>query len=276
MALKRHNPTSPGRRFMTTSLYKDITRSEPEKSLTEPIKRTGGRNHHGRITVRHQGGGNKRLYRIIDFKRNKPGVPAKVAHIEYDPNRSARIALLHYRDGEKRYILCPNGLKQGDIIVSGPEADIRTGNALPLSSIPVGTTVHNVEMNPGQGGKLVRSAGNGAMLMAKEGRFATLKMPSGETRLILVDCYATIGTIGNADHQNISLGKAGKSRWLGIRPAVRGVVMNPRDHPHGGGEGKAQVGRKTPMSKFGKPAAGHKTRRNKKTNVFIVKRRNVR
>jgi len=261
---------------MITSLYGDLTRSEPEKSLTEPIKRTGGRNHSGKTTVRHQGGGNKKLYRIIDFKRNKPGVPAKVAHIEYDPNRSARIALLHYRDGEKRYILCPNGIKQGDMIVSGPEADIKAGNALPLTNIPVGTTVHNIEMNPGQGGKLARTAGAGCMLMAKEGRFATLKMPSGEMRLILVDCYATIGTIGNADHQNKSLGKAGASRWKGIRPGVRGVVMNPRDHAHGGGEGKAPVGRKTPMSVYGKPAAGHKTRHNKKTDVFIVKRRNVR
>ena len=276
MALKKHRPITPGRRFMTTSLYHDITRNEPEKSLTEPIKRTGGRNNTGRTTVRHQGGGNKRLYRIIDFKRNKPGVPAKVAHIEYDPNRSARIALLHYLDGEKRYILCPEGLKQHDMIISGPEADIKAGNALPLANVPVGTTVHNIELNPGQGGKMARSAGCGSMLMAKEGRFATLKMPSGEMRKVLVDCYATIGVIGNSDHHNISLGKAGKSRWLGIRPGVRGVAMNPRDHPHGGGEGKAPVGRKTPMSVYGRPAAGHRTRRNKKTDVFIVKRRNAR
>jgi large subunit ribosomal protein L2 len=273
MALKRFKPNTPGQRFRITSLYTEVTRTGPEKSLTAPIKRTGGRNNSGKLTVRHQGGGNKRLYRIIDFKRNKPGVPAKVAHIEYDPNRSSRIALLHYRDGEKRYILCPEGLKQGDVVVSGPEADIKPGNALPLTNIPVGTTVHNIELNPGQGGKLARTAGAGSMLMAKEGRFATLRMPSGEMRMILVDCYATIGTIGNADHQNKSLGKAGANRWRGVRPAVRGVVMNPRDHPHGGGEGKAQVGRKTPMSKFGKPAAGQKTRKNKKTNVFIVKRR---
>ncbi len=262
---------------MTTTVYKGvITRQDPEKSLTVGLKKHGGRNHHGRLTMRHQAGGNKRLYRIIDFKRNKPGVPAKVAHIEYDPNRSSHIALLHYIDGEKRYILCPDGLKQGDRVISGPDADIRTGNALPLANIPVGTTVHNIELNPGQGGKMARSAGSGSMLMAKEGRFATLRMPSSEMRRILVDCYATIGTIGNADHQNISIGKAGKSRWLGIKPTVRGVVMNPRDHPHGGGEGKAQVGRKTPMSKFGKPAAGQKTRRNKKTAVFIIKRRGQR
>jgi large subunit ribosomal protein L2 len=258
---------------MITSLYTDLTRTGPEKSLTKPLKKSGGRNNTGKLTVRHRGGGNKRLYRIIDFKRNKPGVPAKVAHIEYDPNRTARIALLHYVDGEKRYILCPEGLKQGDTVISGPEADIKVGNALPLANIPVGTTVHNIELNPGQGGALARSAGCGSMLMAKEGRFATLRMPSGEMRLILVDCYATVGVIGNADQQNRQLGKAGATRWKGIRPTVRGVVMNPRDHPHGGGEGKAQVGRKTPMSKFGKPAAGQKTRRNKRTDVFIVKRR---
>jgi len=274
MALKQFKPTTPGRRFMTVSTFEEITKAEPEKSLTAPLKKTGGRNSSGRITCRHKGGGHKRLYRIIDFKRDKLNVPAKVAAIEYDPNRSARIALLHYADGEKRYILAPLGLKVGDTVTAGPEADIKPGNALPLKSIPVGTTVHAVELRPGKGAVMARSAGTSAQLMAKEGKYATLRLPSGEMRMVLQECMATVGQVGNPEHENISLGKAGRSRWLGIRPTVRGVVMNPRDHAHGGGEGKSPIGRKTPQTPWGKAALGVKTRRRKKpSNKLIIKRR---
>ncbi len=273
MAIKKFKPYSPGRRFMTVSSFEEITTDKPEKSLVEDLKKTGGRNMHGRLTVRHQGGGHKRLYRIIDFKRNKDSVPARVATIEYDPNRSARIALLNYADGEKRYILAPNGLKVGDTVVSGPDADIKTGNTLPMANIPVGLMVHNIELKIGKGGQLVRSAGAAAQLMAKEGNYALLRMPSGEIRKIHINCRATIGQIGNLEHENISIGKAGRSRWLGIRPANRGVAMNPNDHPHGGGEGRSPVGRKHPVTKWGKCAMGAKTRRKKASDKLIVKRR---
>lgn len=273
MPVKKFKPTSPGRRFATVASFDEITASEPEKSLLKPLKKTGGRNAQGRITCRHKGGGHKRQYRVIDFKRNKVDIPAKVATIEYDPNRSARIALLNYADGEKRYILCPLGLEVGDTIISSETADIKPGNVLPLKNIPTGTIIHNIEMAPGKGGQLVRSAGTGAQLMAKEGTYAQVRLPSTEVRLILLTCKATIGQVGNIEHENISLGKAGRSRLLGIRPTVRGVVMNPRDHPHGGGEGKSPVGRKTPSTPWGKPAMGAKTRRRKDTNKFIVKKR---
>ncbi|MDD2496611.1 MAG: 50S ribosomal protein L2 [Desulfitobacteriaceae bacterium] len=273
MGIKSFRPTSPGRRGMTVSTFEEITKDKPEKSLTEPLKKTGGRNNRGKITTRHHGGGHKRLYRIIDFKRDKDGVPAKVASIEYDPNRTANIALLNFADGEKRYILAPNGLSVGDTVVSGPDADIKTGNALPLSNIPVGTVVHNIELRPGTGAKIVRSAGASAQLMAKEGKYATLRMPSGEMRMVLARCKATIGQVGNIDQENITVGKAGRSRWVGIRPSVRGVVMNPVDHPHGGGEGRSPVGR-NPVTPWGKPALGAKTRKkNKASDKLIVKRR---
>src|SRR5690242_5384305 len=268
MPLKQYKPTSPGRRFGTVSDFAEITKTEPEKSLLRPKKRTGGRNNRGRLTMRHQGGGHKQQYRIIDFKRAKDGVPGKVAAIEYDPNRSSRIALIHYQDGEKRYILAPVGLKVGTVIVSGPGSDIKPGNAMALRQIPVGTTIHAIELKPGRGAQMVRSAGVGAQLMAKEGKYAQVRLPSGETRSVLLECRATIGTVGNIDHENISLGKAGRSRWLGIRPANRCVVMNPRDHPHGGGEGKAPVGRSGPMTPWGKPALGFKTRHNKRTDKY--------
>ncbi|ADL06913.1 50S ribosomal protein L2 [Thermosediminibacter oceani] len=274
MGIKKFKPTSPGIRFMTVSTFEEITKKEPEKSLVEILKSKAGRNAQGRITARHRGGGHKRKYRIIDFKRDKDGVPAKVAAIEYDPNRSARIALLHYRDGEKRYILAPVGLKVGDIVESGPNADIKPGNALPLASIPVGTIVHNVELYPGKGGQLVRAAGAAAQLMAKENGLATLRLPSGEMRMVPVECRATVGQVGNLEHENISIGKAGRSRWLGRRPHVRGSAMNPIDHPHGGGEGKAPIGRKHPVTPWGKPTLGYKTRKkNKPSDKFIVKRR---
>lgn len=274
MALKKFVPTSPGRRFMTVSTFADLTTAEPEKSLLEPLKRKAGRNALGRITVRHQGGGHKRNYRIIDFKRNKDGIPAKVATIEYDPNRSANIALLHYADGEKRYILAPVGLSQGTEVISGADADIKPGNTLPLKNIPVGTVLHNVELKAGRGGQLVRSAGAAAQLMAKEGKSAHVRLPSGEVRLVSQECRATIGQVGNLEHENITIGKAGRSRWLGKRPTVRGVVMNPVDHPHGGGEGKAPIGRKSPVTPWGKPTLGYKTRKkNKKSDQYIVKRR---
>jgi len=274
MGIKKYQPTSPGRRGMTVSTFEEITTSKPEKSLLEPKKSNAGRNNQGRLTTRHQGGGHKQMYRKIDFKRNKDGVPAKVATIEYDPNRTANIALLHYADGEKRYILAPYGLKVGDVLYSGAEVDIVVGNCLPLSSIPVGTVVHNVEMRPGMGGQLARSAGASIQLMAKEGKYATLRMPSGEMRLVLANCRATIGQVGNIDYENINIGKAGRSRWLGIRPANRGVVMNPVDHPHGGGEGRSPVGR-NPVTPWGKPALGAKTRNRKKaSNRMIIKRRN--
>ncbi|AVX21804.1 MULTISPECIES: 50S ribosomal protein L2 [Carboxydocella] len=274
MAIKSFKPTSPGRRFVTVSTFEEITTDKPEKSLLEPLKKKAGRNNQGRLTVRHQGGGHKRMYRIIDFKRNKDGIPGRVATIEYDPNRSARIALINYADGEKRYIIAPVGLKVGDVIYSGPEADIKVGNALPLRNIPVGTTVHNIELKPGRGGQLARSAGSYAQLMAKEGKYALLRMPSGELRKVLAECRATIGQVGNLDHENITIGKAGRARWLGIRPTVRGVVMNPVDHPHGGGEGRSPIGR-NPVTPWGKPALGAKTRKkNHPTDKFIVRRRN--
>lgn len=276
MAVKSFKPYSPGRRFMTVSSFDEITASKPEKSLVTSLKKMGGRNFQGRLTVRHQGGGHKRLYRIIDFKRNKDGVPARVATIEYDPNRSARIALLNYFDGEKRYILAPDGLKVGDKVVSGADADIKVGNALPLANIPLGTLIHNIEMKIGKGGQMVRSAGTAAQLMAKEGNYALLRMPSGEIRKIHINCRATIGQVGNLEHENLTIGKAGRHRWMGVRPANRGVVMNPCDHPHGGGEGKSPVGRKHPVTKWGKCAMGAKTRRKKASDKLIVKRRTKR
>jgi large subunit ribosomal protein L2 len=276
MAIRQYKPTSPGRRFGSVSTFEEITKTEPEKSLTKSLKSTGGRNNTGKMTARHRGGGNKRLYRQIDFKRNKFEVPGKVAAIEYDPNRSARIALIVYKDGEKRYILAPQGLTVGTEIVSSDSADIKVGNSLKLRNIPVGTQIHNIELQPGRGAQIVRSAGTGAQLMAKEGKYALVRLPSSETRMVLLECRATIGVVGNNDHENLSLGKAGKKRYLGQRPHVRGVVMNPVDHPHGGGEGKAPVGRSGPMSKWGKPALGFKTRHNKRTDKFIVKKRGTR
>ncbi|MFQ3610303.1 MAG: 50S ribosomal protein L2 [Fimbriimonadales bacterium] len=273
MATKRWKPTSPGRRFMITSTYEEITKKEPEKSLTVGLRKSGGRNNMGRVTARHRGGGNKRLYRIIDFKRNKDGIPATVTAIEYDPNRSARIALLQFEDGEKRYILAPIGLEVGATVMNGPDADIQPGNALPLRNIPVGTLVHNIELYPGKGGQMVRSAGAAAQILAKEGNYATLRMPSGEMRLVHLNCRATVGQVGNVDHENEMWGKAGKSRWMGRRPHVRGSAMTPRDHPHGGGEGKAPIGLPHPKTPWGKPALGVKTRRNKRTGKFILKRR---
>ncbi|EIW16548.1 MULTISPECIES: 50S ribosomal protein L2 [Pelosinus] len=273
MAVKSFKPYTPSRRFMTGSNFEEITTNKPERSLVETLQQRAGRNNQGRMTVRHQGGGHKRQYRIIDFKRNKDGIIAKVATIEYDPNRSARIALLHYADGEKRYILAPNGLKVDDKIMSGPEADIKVGNALPIKNIPVGTQLHNIELKIGKGGQMVRSAGASAQLMAKEGEHALLRLPSGEQRKVHINCKATIGQVGNLEHENITIGKAGRSRWLGIRPANRGVAMNPIDHPHGGGEGHSPVGRKHPVTPWGKHAYGVKTRRNKTSNKMIVKRR---
>ena len=273
MAIKSFKPYSAGRRFMTVASFDEITTDKPEKSLVERLKKNGGRNQQGRLTVRHQGGGHKRLYRIIDFKRNKDGIPAKVATIEYDPNRSARIALLNYADGEKRYIIAPNGLKVGDQVMSGPEADIKPGNALPLKNIPVGTLLHNVELKIGAGAQLVRSAGAYAQLMAIEGDYATLRMPFGEMRKVHVNCRATIGVVGNAEHMNITIGKAGRARWMGKRPENRGVAMNPNDHPHGGGEGRSPVGRKHPVTKWGKCAMGAKTRRKKASDKLIIKGR---
>jgi large subunit ribosomal protein L2 len=259
---------------MSVSSFEEITTDTPEKSLLAPLKNRAGRNHQGKITVRHQGGGHKRRYRIIDFKRNKDGIPAKVATIEYDPNRSARIALLHYVDGEKRYILAANGLKVGDKIQSGPDADIRVGNALPIANIPVGSVIHNIELKPGKGGQLVRAAGTSAQLMAKEGVYATIRLTSGEVRRVRIECRATLGQVGNLDHENINIGKAGRSRWLRHRPTVRGSVMNPVDHPHGGGEGRAPIGRKSPMSPWGKPTLGKKTRKkNHPSDKYIVRRR---
>ena len=272
--IRNRKPTSAGSRSYSTLTFSEVTKTTPEKSLVVSIKKTAGRNAQGRITTRHMGGGNKRKYRIIDFKRNKDNVPAKVAAIEYDPNRSAFIALLNYADGEKRYILAPVGLNVGDTVCSGENAEIKVGNALPLSSIPVGTVVHNVELDAGRGGKMGRSAGMEISLMAKEGAYATLRLPSSEMRKVLLNCRATIGTVGNTDHELVSLGKAGRSRHLGIRPSVRGVVMNPNDHPHGGGEGKSPVGMASPVTPWGKPALGYKTRKSKKaSNKLIVKRR---
>ena len=276
MAIKKYNPTSPARRFMTVSTFEELSKVAPEKSLLDTLKKSAGRNSYGRITVRHRGGGNRRKYRIIDFKRNKDGIPATVQTIEYDPNRSANIALVQYEDGEKRYILAPNGLTVGTVILSGEGADIKVGNALELKDIPVGTLIHNIELAPGKGGQLVRAAGNSAQLMAKEGKYAQVRLPSGEVRLILLNCKATIGQIGNLDHENIKIGKAGRKRHMGIRPTVRGVVMNPCDHPHGGGEGKSPIGRPSPVTPWGKPALGLKTRKKKNQNdKYIVKRRNA-
>ncbi|MBO4573135.1 MAG: 50S ribosomal protein L2 [Clostridia bacterium] len=275
MGIKRYNPTSSARRFMSVSTYEEITCTKPERGLLEDQRRSGGRNAQGKITVRHIGGGNRKKYRIIDFRRNKDGIEAVVKTIEYDPNRSANIALVCYADGEKRYILAPYGLKVGDKLLSGVGADIKAGNALPLEAIPVGTVVHNIELQPGKGGQIARAAGMSAQLMAKEGKLATLKMPSGEMRYIPLACKATIGQVGNLDHEIIRIGKAGKTRHLGIRPTVRGSVMNPCDHPHGGGEGKSPVGRPGPQTPWGKPALGYKTRKKKnKSNKFIIKRVN--
>lgn len=275
MALKKFNPTSPARRYMTVSNFDDISKVEPEKSLLESLNKSGGRNSYGRITVRHKGGGAKQKYRIIDFKRDKDGIKARVATIEYDPNRTANIALLNYFDGEKRYIIAPVGLKVGDVVESGANSDIRPGNALPLTNIPVGTTIHNVELKPGKGAQMVRSAGNSAQLMAKEGEYAQVRLPSGEVRMVSILCRASIGQVSNIENENISLGKAGRKRWMGVRPTVRGVVMNPVDHPHGGGEGKSPIGRPSPVTPWGKPTLGFKTRKKKnKSDKYIVKRRN--
>jgi large subunit ribosomal protein L2 len=271
MPIRKYKPTSPGRRSMSVSTFEEITKKRPEKALTEPLKSKAGRNVHGRITTRHQGGGHKRFYRIIDFKRNKIGVPAKIAAIEYDPNRSARIALLFYVDGEKRYMLAPLGLNVGDTVVSGPDSPIRNGNALPLRNIPTGSQIHNIELHKGKGGQLVRSAGASAQLMAKAEEYAQVRLPSGEVRRVHIDCMATLGQIGNVEHENIEIGKAGRSRHMGKRPTVRGSVMNPRDHPHGGGEGKAPIGGQ-PKTKWGKPAF-QRTRNNKRTDNMIVRRR---
>ena len=275
MAIKTYKPYTPSRRNMTGSAFTEITKTEPEKSLVVRGKNTAGRNSYGKITVRHHGGGHKNLYRIVDFKRNdKDGIPAKVVGIEYDPNRSANIALLAYADGEKRYIIAPEGLKDGDTVVNGPQAEIRVGNCLPLRNIPIGANVHCIELLPGKGAQMVRSAGNGAQLMAKEGKYATLRLPSGEMRLVPIDCRATIGIVGNGDHELIKIGKAGRKRHMGIRPTVRGSVMNPNDHPHGGGEGRAPVGRPSPMTPWGTPAMGMKTRKkNKHSNKYIVRSR---
>ncbi|MBH0328546.1 50S ribosomal protein L2 [Brevibacillus brevis] len=274
MGIKKFKPTSPGRRQMTVSTFEEITTSTPEKSLLAPLSKKAGRNNQGRITVRHQGGGHKRKYRIIDFKRNKDGIIGRVATIEYDPNRSANIALINYADGEKRYIIAPQNLKVGDQIVSGADADIKIGNALPMEKIPVGTTIHNIELKPGKGGQLVRAAGTSAQLLGRDGEFVIVRLTSGETRRIHNVCRATIGQVGNQDHELLNIGKAGRSRWLGIRPTVRGSVMNPNDHPHGGGEGRAPIGRKAPVTPWGKPTLGLKTRKKKnKSDQYIIRRR---
>lgn len=273
MAVKRFKPTSPGRRFATVSTFEEITKKEPEKSLLAPLKKKAGRNAYGRITVRHQGGGHKRSYRIIDFKRDKDDIPAKVAGIEYDPNRTANIALLHYADGEKRYILAPLGLRTGQTVMSGARVEVRPGNAMPLRSIPVGTFVHNIEMQQGHGGQLARSAGTAAQLAAKEGDMGHIRLPSGEVRLVRLDCRATVGQLGNIEHENLTIGKAGRSRWLGRRPTVRGSVMDPCDHPHGGGEGRAPIGLKRPLTPWGKPTLGYKTRKKKKDSDRLIVRR---
>ena len=276
MPVKQFKPTSPGRRGSSGYTFEEITKKRPERSLTEPLHKSGGRNVQGRLTVRHRGGGAKRLYRVIDFKRNKTSVQGRVEAIEYDPNRSARIALITYDDGEKRYILCPVGLKTGDPVSAGPGSEIKPGNALPLRNIPTGTTIHNIELSLGHGGQIVRSAGSGAQLMAKEGDYSLIRLPSGEMRRVRSDCVATIGQVGNAEHNNIKLGKAGRSRHRGRRPEVRGSAMNPRDHPHGGGEGKAPIGMPGPKTPWGKPALGYKTRNNKATDKYIVRHRGSR
>ncbi len=275
MGIKKYNPTTPGLRGMTVSTFEEITKTTPEKALTVTLKKHSGRNVRGKITVRHRGGGYRPKYRIIDFKRNKDGIPGKVTAIEYDPNRSANIALICYADGEKKYIIAPNKLFVGDHIESGADSDIKVGNSLPLANIPVGTIVHNIELKPGKGAQMVRSAGNGAQLMAKEGDYAQVRLPSGEVRKVRIECRATIGEVGNGDHENIKIGKAGRKRHMGIRPTVRGSVMNPNDHPHGGGEGKTGIGRVSPVTPWGKPTLGYKTRKkNKASSKYIVKRRN--
>ncbi len=273
MAVKKYKPVTPGRRGMTGYTFEEITKNTPERSLIVPLRKRGGRNTYGRVTVRHRGGGARRFIRLVDFKRDKRGIPARVAAIEYDPNRSARLALLHYADGEKRYIIAPLGLKVGDTVMAGPQAEIRPGNSLPLANIPVGTMIHNIELKEGRGGQLVRAAGGAAQLLAKEGAYAQIRLPSSEVRLVRQACYATIGQVGNLDHSNIKLGKAGRKRHLGIRPTVRGYAMSPRDHPHGGGEGRQPVGMPGPKTPWGKPARGYKTRRNKQTDPYIVRRR---
>lgn len=275
MAIKKYKPTTNGRRNMSVLTFDEITTNKPEKSLLAPLSKKAGRNNHGQITVRHHGGGHKRKYRIIDFKRTKDGIPGRVATIEYDPNRSANIALLHYVDGEKRYIIAPKELQVGQVVVSGPEADIKIGNTLPLANIPVGTLIHNIELKPGKGGQLVRSAGASAQVLGKEGKYVLVRLKSGEVRMILATCRATIGEVGNEQHGLVNIGKAGRTRWLGKRPTVRGSVMNPNDHPHGGGEGRTSIGRKSPMSPWGKPTLGKKTRSKKaRSNKFIVRARN--
>lgn len=273
MAVKKYKPVTPGTRGMTGYTFEEVTKSTPERSLLVPLRKSGGRNAHGRVTVRHRGGGHRRFIRIVDFKRDKQGIPAKVAAIEYDPNRTARLALLFYADGEKRYIVAPVDLRVGDTVMAGAGAEIRSGNSLPISNIPVGTLIHNIEVKEGRGGQMVRSAGGAAQLLAKEGDFAQIRMPSGEVRLVRQTCYATIGQIGNLDHGNVKLGKAGRKRHKGIRPTVRGSAMTPRDHPHGGGEGRQPIGLAGPKSPWGKPTLGYKTRRNKKTDQYIVRRR---
>lgn len=273
MGIKKYKPVTPGQRGMTGYTFEEITKKTPERSLVVTKKKHAGRNNYGRVTVRHRGGGNRRKLRLIDFKRDKHGIPARVAAIEYDPNRTARIALLFYADGEKRYILAPIGLNVGDTVMAGPDAEIRPGNALPISNIPLGTMIHNIELQEGKGGQLVRSAGAAAQLLAKEGQYAQVRLPSGEVRLIRQTCYATIGQVGNLEHSNVKLGKAGRKRHLGIRPTVRGSAMTPRDHPHGGGEGRQPIGLPGPKSPWGKPTLGYKTRRNKRTDKFIVRRR---
>jgi len=273
MAVKKYKPTTPGQRGMTGYTFEEVTKDTPERSLLKPLRKSGGRNAYGRVTVRHRGGGHRRHIRVVDFKREKHGIPARVAAIEYDPNRTARLALLNYADGEKRYIIAPVDLRVGDTVVSGPRAEIRTGNSLPISNIPVGTLVHNIELTQGRGAQLVRSAGGAAQLLAKEGDYAQVRMPSGEVRLVRQTCYATIGQVGNLEHGNIKLGKAGRKRHKGIRPTVRGSAMSPRDHPHGGGEGRQPIGMPGPKSPWGKPTLGYRTRRNKKTDKYIVRRR---
>ena len=275
MAIKRFKPTSPARRFMSVSAFDEITSTKPERSLLETQSKSGGRNNNGRITVRHIGGGNRQKYRIIDFKRNKDNIPAKVAEIQYDPNRTANIALLHYADGAKAYILAPVGLNKGDVVMNGANAEIKVGNCLPIENIPVGTLLHNIELHPGKGGQIARAAGQAAQLMAKENKYAILRLPSGEMRYVLLSCRATIGQVGNLDHEIVSIGKAGRHRHMGVKPTVRGVVMNPCDHPHGGGEGKSPIGMPSPVTPWGKPALGYKTRKKKnRTNKFIIKRVN--
>ncbi len=276
MGIKKYKPTSPGRRGMTGSTFEEITRAKPHRPLVRGMRKRAGRNNYGRVTVRHRGGGHRRRYRVIDFKRDKVGIPAKVESIEYDPNRSARIALLLYADGERRYIIAPLGLRVGDSVMSGPEAELRTGNALPIRNIPVGSQIHNIELEPGRGGQLARSAGVSAQLLAKEGKYAQVRLPSGEVRRIHQDCMATLGQVGNTDHGNIKLGKAGRKRWMGWRPTVRGSAMDPASHPHGGGEGRSPIGMPGPKTPWGKPAMGVKTRRNKRTDRFIVRRRGKR